>query len=50
MNIFIGVTDKNWYEQLKADNVDEVNFWNPGATPFRALNENELFWLYSHFR
>ena len=49
MNIYIGVTDKNWYEMLRQENVDEVNFWNPGATPFRALKENELFLFKLHY-
>ncbi len=49
MNIYIGVTDKNWYEQLKTEAVDEVNFWNPGAAPFRALQENELFLFKLHY-
>ena len=48
MNIFVGVTDKNWYEQLKQDAADEVNFWNPGATSFKALRENELFLFKLH--
>ena len=45
VNIYVGVTDKNWYEQLKSLVTDEVNFWNPGGSPFRALQENELFLL-----
>ncbi len=49
MNIYIGVTDKNWYEQLKTEAVDEVNFWNPGAAPFKALQENELFLFKLHY-
>ena len=49
MNIYVGVTDKNWYEQLKQENVDEVNFWNPGSAPFRALRENELFLFKLHY-
>ena len=49
MNIFVGVTDKNWYEQLKSQATDEVNFWNPGGTPFKALQENELFLFKLHY-
>jgi len=49
MNIYVGVTDENWYEQLKKEAVDEVNFWNPGASPFRGLNENELFLFKLHY-
>lgn len=43
MNIYVGVTDNNCYEQLKSQATDEVNFWNTGGSPFRALQENELF-------
>ena len=49
MNIYIGVTDKDWYEQLRHENADEVNFWSPGAAPFKALNENELFLFKLHY-
>ncbi len=49
MNIYVGVTDKNWYEQLKSQDADEVNFWNPGGSPFRALQENELFLFKLHY-
>ena len=49
MNIYVGVTDKNWYQQLRAEKVDEVNFWNPGTSPFRALKENELFLFKLHY-
>lgn len=49
MNIYVGVTDKNWYEQLKSQATDEVNFWNPGGSPFRALQENELFLFKLHY-
>lgn len=49
MKIYVGVTDKNWYEQLSRDAVDEVNFWNPGAAPFKALQENEMFLFKLHY-
>jgi putative restriction endonuclease len=49
VNIYVGVTDKNWYEQLKSLVTDEVNFWNPGGSPFRALQENELFLFKLHY-
>lgn len=49
MKIYVGVTDKDWYEQLSKENVDEVNFWNPGAAPFKALQENELFLFKLHY-
>lgn len=42
-NMFIGLTDYDWYLNLKSKNYDEVNFWRPGKIPFRALNPNDLF-------
>lgn len=49
MKIYVGVTDKDWYTQLSTEPVDEVNFWNPGAAPFKALQENELFLFKLHY-
>lgn len=49
MNIYVGVTDKQWYQQLREDKADEVNFWSPGAAPFRVLSENELFLFKLHY-
>ena len=49
MNIYVGVTDGDWYRQLSSQGADEVNFWNPGGTPFRALRENELFLFKLHY-
>ncbi len=43
MNMFIGLTDYNWYSILKSKNIDEVNFWRPGSTAFHALMPNDLF-------
>ena len=43
MNMFIGLTDFNWYNILKNRNIDEVNFWRPGSTAFHALMPNDLF-------
>lgn len=49
MNFYVGVTDSNWFHQLSTQKVDEVNFWNPGGTSFRALKENELFLFKLHY-
>ena len=48
MKMFVGVTDKNWYELLRASDCDEVNFWTPGGQNFKALNENDLFLFKLH--
>ena len=41
--IYLGVTDSRWFGYLAAQKPDEVNFWMPGATGFRALPEAGLF-------
>lgn len=33
MKFWVGVTDNNWYKFLANLNPDEVNFWQPSATP-----------------
>lgn len=42
-NIFVGLTDYDWYCNLKSENFDEVNFWRPGTIAFKALKPNDLF-------
>ena len=49
VKIYVGVTDKNWYEQLCNENADEVNFWSPGAASFKALQEGEMFLFKLHY-
>ena len=49
VNIFVGVTDNDWFDFLSARPVDEVNFWAPsGRTNFRALQPGELFLFKLH--
>jgi len=44
MKIWIGVTDRSWFEQQKAQAPEEVNFWQPGGTStFKVLPEEGLF-------
>lgn len=33
MKFWVGVTDNRWYEFLAQRGLDEVNFWQPSATP-----------------
>lgn len=33
MKFWVGVTDNHWYEFLAQRHLDEVNFWQPSATP-----------------
>lgn len=39
MQMYVGITDYNWYEYLKEKQADEVNFWKPGTQPFKAIKE-----------
>ena len=49
MKMYIGVTDNNWYENLKNGDHDEINFWRPGGkTPFKALNVGDMFLFKLH--
>ena len=36
MQMYVGITDYDWYEFLKSKNAEEVNFWKPGTQPFKA--------------
>ncbi len=48
MKFYVGVTDKNWFDQLKASNSSEVNFWKPGSSTFKALQPYDLFLFKLH--
>ena len=49
MKIWIGVTDKNWFEYLSRLDPDEVNFWQPsGSQSFRAETAGEPFLFKLH--
>jgi putative restriction endonuclease len=48
MKMFVGVTDYDWYTTLKENKCDEVNFWTPGATNFKALSENDILLFKLH--
>ncbi len=48
MKIYVGITDKDWYEQLKAQKPEEVNFWKPGSSNFKALQPNDMFLFKLH--
>lgn len=48
IKIYVGVTDKEWYEQLNKQRPEEVNFWKPGSSNFRALQANDLFLFKLH--
>lgn len=46
MRGFVAPTDLGWYQFLLArPELDEVNFWRPGATNFAALVPGEIFFF-----
>jgi len=50
MQLFVAITDSDWFSYLAGLRPDEVNFWQPSAsTAFRALSPGEplLFKLHS---
>lgn len=49
MKLWVGVTDKDWYEYLALQRPDEVNFWQPSASrSFRVLQPGEPFLFKLH--
>lgn len=50
VNLFIGITDDDWFEDLRGrTGLAEVNFWQPGGrTGFQALVPGELFLFKLH--
>jgi putative restriction endonuclease len=49
MKIWVGVTDKSWYEYLSQLAPEEVNFWRPsGSRSFRVLEAGEPFLFKLH--
>ena len=49
VRLVVAVTDTDWFNHLRAiPNLDELNFWAPGAANFRALQPGELFLFKLH--
>lgn len=49
IRLVVAVTDKDWFDHLRAiPQLDEANFWSPGAARFRALTPGELFLFKLH--
>ena len=49
INLVVAVTDNDWFEMLRQrPDLDEVNFWSPSATSFKALTPGELFLFKLH--
>ncbi len=51
MRIYVGVTDREWYEFLRSrPTIDEVNFWQPsGGRRFGAITTGDLFLFKLHY-
>lgn len=48
MQFWVGITDGDWFEHLAALRPDEVNFWQPGATPPRRMEPGWPFLFKLH--
>ena len=49
MIFWVGVTDKGWFDHLAALQPDEVNFWQPSASPpTKQLKPGDLFLFKLH--
>lgn len=49
MRIWVGVTDKDWFQSLSVRRPDELNFWQPSASrEFRRLQPGEPFLFKLH--
>lgn len=50
MKCYVGITDKQWFDSLRANSsVRELNFWQPGGNRrFRALDRGDLFLFKLH--
>jgi putative restriction endonuclease len=49
IRLIVAVTDRDWFDHLRSlPGLNEVNFWAPSATPFRALAPGEPFLFKLH--
>jgi putative restriction endonuclease len=49
VKLWVGVTDKDWFDSLSRSAPDEVNFWQPsGSRSFRVLQPGEPFLFKLH--
>ena len=49
VSLVVAVTDGHWFEMLRhRPGLDEINFWSPSPTSFRALKQGELFLFKLH--
>lgn len=45
---FVGVTDWDWFRQLRREEPDDVNFWRPSGQAFHALQPGDPFLFKLH--
>ncbi|HEU6447601.1 MAG TPA: HNH endonuclease [Verrucomicrobiae bacterium] len=44
MQLYVGITDRDWFQFLRARSAVEMNFWHPrGTTGFNVIAPGELF-------
>jgi len=49
VNLWIGITDGDWYRHLAGLRPDEVNFWRPSGRPaFKSLQPGTPFLFKLH--
>ena len=48
MKLYIGITDSNWIKTVSTEKCEEVNFWKPGTSNFKALSKDDLFLFKLH--
>jgi putative restriction endonuclease len=48
MRLFVGVTDRGWYQHLRALRPDDLNYWRPSGSGFRALAPGDPFLFKLH--
>jgi len=46
LKFWVGVTDKNWFDFLRARRPDEVNFWQPSSRPLASFLEPGVPFLF----
>jgi putative restriction endonuclease len=47
--LVVAITDRDWFDYLRArQQIEEVNFWAPSGSSFKALVPGELFLFKLH--
>lgn len=43
MNFYVGVTDYNWFDFLRQEPREDINFWKPSGQRFTAIQPGDFF-------